>query len=366
MEFPDALLQKSTFESIAAIAGALRVTRHRRHRQGRRDERRDRGRGAHTGGVRRHRGPDRSRGAGGARRQRRRRVPVPAGVDPGAARGAHAGRPGAGRARRRGHVAGRRLARRDRAGQALRVHRHGLRDAPDPGGLPGRATATPPSLRDFAAPRSPPEQLLLASATTEIGIGGDMRTQQLRGRGDGDRRSPDQAGAGDLLRRVRRRHPGHGPARRRTAPPSDQVLVVLPTRGDCTLEPVGTLGHPRLPRHLQPRLPPRRCGAAPSSPARRLRRHLRADDGARVARAVGRRCGSASPTAAAGSARALRARPGARAAPARRRPRRCAWPSSTVVLQAVPRAWSQGPPTTRCAATADDPRRTTHALRHRR
>ena len=80
------------------------------------------------------------------------------------------------------------------------------------------------------------EQRLIASATTEVGVGGDLRSSIVRRRGRRRHVPPDQAGPGHLLRRGRRRHPRHLPPRRRTPPPSDQVQVLV-RRADCTLEP---------------------------------------------------------------------------------------------------------------------------------
>ena len=70
-------------------------------------------------------------------------------------------------------------------------------------------------LRDYAR-RVAAEQLLLASATTEIGIGGNTRNSTcFVERDDAGGFTPDQAGAGHLLRRVRRRDLHHRAARRR-------------------------------------------------------------------------------------------------------------------------------------------------------
>ena len=70
------------------------------------------------------------------------------------------------------------------------------------------------ALRDYAR-RVAAEQLLLASATTEIGIGGNTRNSTCFVERDGAAVHADQAGAGHLLRPVRRRDLHHRPPRRR-------------------------------------------------------------------------------------------------------------------------------------------------------
>ena len=61
-------------------------------------------------------------------------------------------------------------------------------------------------------------QYLLASATTEVGTGGDVRSSICALEVDRRPVPGGEAGSGDLLRRRRRRRAGDGPARRPTAP----------------------------------------------------------------------------------------------------------------------------------------------------
>ena len=72
-------------------------------------------------------------------------------------------------------VAGRGVRRPGGPRSPVRVERHGGGHAPHPGGLPGppRPQRPAPGL----SPRSSPDhQYLLASATTEVGTGGDVRS----------------------------------------------------------------------------------------------------------------------------------------------------------------------------------------------
>ena len=113
-------------------------------------------------------------------------------------------------------------------------------------------------LQDFTR-RIAAEQLLLASATTEIGIGGNTRNSSLprRAHRRGCRRAvpPGQAGPGDLLRPARRRHrrhrPSHGGQRGGRPGPGGLRAQRRPP------DPALGLGHPRLPRHLLHGLHPR-------------------------------------------------------------------------------------------------------------
>ncbi|MCP4806695.1 MAG: hypothetical protein GY913_29685 [Proteobacteria bacterium] len=63
-----------------------------------------------------------------------------------------------------------------------------------------------PFFQDYAR-RLAAELLLLASATTEIHIGGNLRTSSCAVERQGDLVHPAQGGAGHQLRRGRRRHP---------------------------------------------------------------------------------------------------------------------------------------------------------------
>ena len=152
VEFPDAMLKRSVFQSVASITEALRVAAARR-----RHEHRHRPRP----GVPRRDPPDRRRGRGArtpTTSTAQARFPVEA-FDR-AARGA-----GALCAHPRGARRRRRLVRGDRerllrARPPLRRDRHGLRDAPDPDRMhrpPPRRRAVvrglPPGRRERAATR---------------------------------------------------------------------------------------------------------------------------------------------------------------------------------------------------------------------
>ena len=82
----------------------------------------------------------------------------------------------AGGVRRHGprHRAG--LAHLRGAGPVLRLDRDDLRDAPDPGRLHRASRASARRSSATTRARSRAKQLLLASATTEVGVGGDVRS----------------------------------------------------------------------------------------------------------------------------------------------------------------------------------------------
>ena len=192
-----------------------------------------------------------------------------------------------------------------------------------------------PALRDFARRGRRPSSCCSASATTEIGIGGDIRTQLLRGRASTassftlDKHAPvisygQYADAILATARRARRQPAQRPGPRASAEPAGSRL-----------EPAERLGHARLPRHLQPR--------ASSSTAQRRRRRRSSTTRTATSPArrccrsrtcCGPRCGSASPTAAV-DRRAQRfvQTAGPQDARRRRRPARPGWPSSTVTRQ---------------------------------
>ena len=85
---------------------------------------------------------------------------------------------------------------------AMHMIQVGLRRASRPAVAPTSATTCAELVE---------EQRLMASATTEVGVGGDLRTSLCAVEVDGDSLPPDQEGAGDLLRRGGRRHPGDLP-----------------------------------------------------------------------------------------------------------------------------------------------------------
>ena len=109
------------------------------------------------------------------------------------------------------------------------VDRHGVRHAPAPGGLPG----APRSFRAACVTtsgRSSPHQLLLASATTEIGVGGDIRSSVCAvERDDGrfrlEKKAPviSYGESADGVLATARRSPD--------SPPNDQVLVLCTAPG---------------------------------------------------------------------------------------------------------------------------------------
>ena len=129
-------------------------------------------------------------------------------------------------ARRAGRVdrADRVGVRRDRA--AVRLVRHGVRDAPDPGRRAHEARRRIPTggrlaLREIAA-----TQRLIASATSEVGVGGDLRSSKCALQMDGavgtlTKHAPVISyglEADDILVTARRAE---------DAPPGDQQLVLL-------------------------------------------------------------------------------------------------------------------------------------------
>ena len=140
------------------------------------------------------------------------------------------------RERRRGR------RRRVRARPALRVDRHGLRHAPDPGGLPG--ASRPARLLPRLPGRLVERQFLLASATTEVGVGGDVGPACAPSSVDERYHPPGEAGPGHLLRRNTPTACWPRPGASPDSPPNDQVLVLCRPPG-LALEQIGgwdTLG----------------------------------------------------------------------------------------------------------------------------
>ena len=150
-------------------------------------------------------------------------------------------------------------------------------DAPHPGGLPGPARPL-----GAAARLRPPRGGRPAAAG--LGHHRDRHRRQhplldlLRRAGRRRRVHPDQAGAGHLLRRVRRRDLHHRAARRGQPAERPGPRGLRDPRGDP--DPAQWLGHPRLPRHLLARLHPRGERRRRAHPRRPVRRHLRPDDAA--------------------------------------------------------------------------------------
>ena len=109
---------------------------------------------------------------------------------------------------------------------------------------------------------------LIASATTEAGTGGDVRSSVCAVESDGQS-SRSKRGSGDLLRRIRRRH-----ARDRAVAPtsatSDQVLVHVAARTSPSSRP--RPGTRSAAWHLQHRLPAARAGIRRSDRSDAVRR----------------------------------------------------------------------------------------------
>ena len=122
-------------------------------------------------------------------------------------------------------------------------------------------------------------QYLLASATTEVGTGGDVGQQRVRRR-RGRRHVPaGEAGAGHLVRG--RFADGILVTARRSAdsPENDQVLVLCRPPGTRTGAGRG-VERPRVPGYLQPRVRPAGQRGRRRHPRRHLRRHLQPDHAA--------------------------------------------------------------------------------------
>ena len=165
IEFPDRMLNRSVFESIAAIERALLElgAGQRRHERRRRP---GPGVSQPIGRI-----ADEVAAPNADEVDREARFPAEA-IE--ALRAAGAVGDGAGRARRGGVAASRRSRPPARARPPLRLDGDGVRDAPDPGRLdrpPPRRRAV---VRVLPAAVVDRDQRLIASATSEVGTGGDM------------------------------------------------------------------------------------------------------------------------------------------------------------------------------------------------
>ena len=163
-------------------------------------------------------------------------------------------------------------------------------------------------------------QYLLASATTEVGTGGDVRSSVCAvDVADGTFRLEKQAPVISL-------RPTFADAvlatARRSAdsPENDQVLVLCrPARARAGAG--GGVERPRVPGHLQPRVHPPGQRRRRRRPRRSLRRHLHPDHAARWPTCCGARCGWASPPPpSTGPAGSCRPRPASAGHDAGRRP----------------------------------------------
>ena len=186
--------------------------------------------------------------------------------------------------------------------------------------------------RDYLA-SSCASSACIASATTEIGVGGDCARASARSRSTGERFSAREEGAGDLLRRRRRRHPASLADAQPMRRPSDQVHV-LAAEARTALEPLSgwdTLGFRGTCSSGFVLTRERRARA---DPAGAVRRDPRARRCIRSRTSSGPRSGSASrPTRS--TARAPSCAP-KRGETRRSRPRpRCGSPRSTSVLQSM-------------------------------